>query len=87
MHTSSASLAVATCPAEHANSNLYCINLPLVWSDEDVRAAFAMYGSVLSVRLLTPIPGCPGKVGAWPHIDISSWRMVHSVVAGVTMRL
>lgn len=51
------------CSTEKPNSNLYCINLPTAWDDDAVRKCFSQYGNVLSVKLLSIIPGTPGKGG------------------------
>lgn len=49
--------------AETANSNLYCTNLPLSWTDETLKSTFSQYGNVLSTKMLTALPGMPGKGG------------------------
>lgn len=52
-----------TVHTETPNSNLYCINLPLGWTDETLRATFSQHGGVLSTKMLTALPGAPGKGG------------------------
>jgi RNA recognition motif-containing protein len=42
---------------------LYCINLPLSWTDDKLRSAFSAYGNVVSTKLLPALPGMPGKGG------------------------
>ncbi|KAF5833915.1 hypothetical protein DUNSADRAFT_9574 [Dunaliella salina] len=51
------------CEYEHCINNLYCTNLPLSWDDNMLRSTFSRFGTVLSTKLLTALPGMPGKGG------------------------